>query len=100
MNRTIVNKLSQYFASQPVEKAWIFGSYARSEENRNSDLDILVNFSPNSKVTLLRYVHIINDLRKLTGKKVDLVEEGQLKPFAVRSAELDKILIYEREAQG
>jgi len=48
----------------------------------------------------LRYVHIINDLRKLTGKKVDLVEEGQLKPFAVRSAELDKILIYEREAQG
>ena len=100
MNRAIVNKLSQYFASQPVEKAWIFGSYARSEESRNSDLDILVNFSPDSKVTLMKYVHIINDLRKLTGKKVDLVEEGQLKPFAVSSAEMDKILIYERKAQG
>jgi predicted nucleotidyltransferase len=48
----------------------------------------------------MKYVHIINDLRKLTGKKVDLVEEGQLKPFAVRSAEMDKILIYERKAQG
>lgn len=100
MNRTIVNKLSQYFAGQPIEKAWIFGSYARSDESRSSDLDILVNFSADSKVTLMKYVHIINDLRKLTGKKIDLVEEGQLKPFAVRSAEMDKILIYERKAQG
>ena len=48
----------------------------------------------------MKYVHIINDLRKLTGKRVDLVEEGQLKPFAVSSAEMDKILIYERKAQG
>jgi predicted nucleotidyltransferase len=100
MKRTIVNKLSQYFASQPVEKAWIFGSYARSEEKSESDLDILVNFSPDSKVTLMKYVHIINDLRKLTGKRIDLVEEGQLKPFAVSSVEMDKILIYERKAQG
>ncbi len=99
MDRTIVNKLSQYFSNQPVEKAWIFGSYARSEEKRSSDLDILVNFSPDSKVTLMKYVHIINDLRKLTGKRIDLVEEGQLKPFAVSSAEIDKILIYERKAQ-
>jgi predicted nucleotidyltransferase len=100
MKRTIVNKLSQYFASQPVEKAWIFGSYARSEEKSESDLDILFNFSPDSKVTLMKYVHIINDLRKLTGKRIDLVEEGQLKPFAVSSVEMDKILIYERKAQG
>jgi len=97
MNRRIVNKLSQYFASQPVERAWIFGSYARSEEKWSSDLDILVTFSSDSKVTLMKYVHIINDLRKLTGKKVDLVEEGQLKPFAVNSMEMDKILIYERK---
>ena len=100
MNRTILNKLSQYFASQPIEKAWIFGSYARSEANRRSDIDILVNFSSDSRVTLMKYVHIVNDLKKLTGKRVDLVEEGQLKPFAVSSAEMDKILIYERKAQG
>lgn len=100
MNSAIVFKISQYFASQPIEKAWIFGSYARSEENRSNDLDILVNFSPDSKITLMKYVHIINDLRKLTGKKVDFVEDGQLRPFAVSSAEMDRILIYERKAQG
>ena len=100
MNRAIVDRLSKYFASQPIEKAWIFGSYARSEENRKSDIDILVNFSPDSKITLFKYIHIVNDLQALTGKKIDLVEDGQLKQFAESSAENDKILIYERKAKG
>lgn len=100
MNRAIVNRLSKYFASQPIEKAWIFGSYARSEENNKSDIDILVNFSPEIKVTLFKYIHIVNDLQALIGKKIDLVEEGQLKQFAKSSVENDKILIYERKAKG
>lgn len=97
MTTALINKISNYFESQPIEKAWIFGSYARTEENQNSDIDILVNFSKESKVTLFKYVHIVNDLHALTGKKIDLVEEGQLKPFAKESAEHDKILIYERK---
>ena len=100
MNSTIVNKLSQYFASQPIDKAWIFGSYARAEEDKNSDIDILVNFSTDSEVTLFKYAHMVNDLQTLTGRKIDLVEEGQLKQFALNSAENDKILIYERKAKG
>ena len=100
MKRAMLDKLSAYFSSQPIEKAWIFGSYARSEEDRNSDIDILVNFSPESRLTLLKYIHIVNDLQALTGKKIDLVEEGQLKQFAVGCAENDRILIYERKAKG
>lgn len=100
MNKIIVNKLSKYFAGQPIEKAWIFGSYARSEEDKKSDIDIIVNFTPETIVTLFKYVHIVNDLQALTGKKVDLVEDGQLKQFAISSAENDKILIYERKAKG
>jgi predicted nucleotidyltransferase len=46
---------------------------------------------------LFKYVHIINDLQTLTGKKIDLVEDGQLKSFARESAEHDKILIYEKK---
>lgn len=97
MNQLLVNKITRYFSNQPIAKAWIFGSYARSEENRNSDIDIIVNFTPGVKITLFKYAHILNDLQALTGKKVDLVEEGQLKTFAISSANSDKILIYERE---
>ena len=99
MNKTLVTKISNYLSNQPIEKAWIFGSYARAEENRKSDIDILVNFSKDTKVTLFKYIHIVNDLQALTGKKIDLVEEGQLKPFAIESAEQQKILIYERETK-
>ena len=99
MNRALINMISRYFDTQPIEKAWLFGSYARSEEDPKSDIDILVNFLSNERVTLFKYVHIVNDLQALTGKRVDLVENGQLKKFAERSAENDKILIYERKVK-
>jgi hypothetical protein len=99
VNELIINTLANYFANQPIEKAWIFGSYARCEENTKSDIDILVNFSPDAKITLFKYIHIINELQRLTGKKVDLVENGQLRNFAVSNAEKDRILIYERKTK-
>ena len=64
------------------------------------DIDILVNFLPDAKVTLFKYVHMVNDLQELTGKKIDLVENGQIKEFATTSIDTDKILIYERKAKG
>src|SRR5690554_6196481 len=100
MDRAIINIISRYFDTQPIEKAWIFGSFARAEENTMSDIDILVNFITNEKVTLLKYIHIVNDLQALTGKKVDLVEKGQLKKFAEQSVENEKVLIYERKTKG
>lgn len=93
----IVQKIKKFFSDQPVDKAWIFGSFSRFEERKNSDLDILVKFSQNKKITLLQYFHLVNELERLTGKKIELVEDGQLKSYAVASAESDKILIYERK---
>ncbi len=100
MDQATANKISEYFMTKPIEKAWVFGSYARSEEKDDSDIDIIVVFNKDSKVSLFQYIHIKNDLEALTGKKVDLVEKGQLKPFAHQSAKKDKVLIYEREANG
>lgn len=97
MNNVIVKTLSKYFIGQPVENAWLFSSYARSEENTESDIDILVDFRKNAKITLFQYIRIINDLKTLTGKEFDLVEDGQLKKNAAENAENEKILIYERE---
>lgn len=39
---------------------------------------------------------MITDLEDILGKRVDLVENGRLKDFAISSADKDKILIYER----
>jgi predicted nucleotidyltransferase len=97
MEQRILHKIKGFFALQPVEKAWLFGSYSRGEETRHSDVDILVRFDSNATITLLNYVSIVEALQQLIHKKVDLVEEGQIKDFAKDSVEQSKILIYERK---
>lgn len=32
MKQSLINKLKEFFSMQPVEKAWVFGSYSRGEE--------------------------------------------------------------------
>lgn len=97
MDATITRQIADYFATQPVLKAWVFGSFARGEERPDSDIDLLVSFDrENAKVGLFKYCSIILDLEKILNREVDLVEEGALLPFAERTANKDKKLIYER----
>ena len=96
MKQTIINKLQEFFPAYPVEKAWVFGSYARGEETRKSDIDVMVRFNKNADVSLFDYVRIMNRLKDFLQKKVDLVEEGQLRRWAQESVDKEKILVYER----
>lgn len=92
--------IRDYLKSQPVEAAWLFGSCSRGENTPQSDMDILVRYSSEQVVSLFKISKIMCGLSKIVGMKVDLVEEGRLLPFAVQSAEKDKVLIYERANQG
>jgi len=93
----IHQKIADYFKTQPVVKAWLFGSFARGEETPLSDVDILVEYAE-SGISLLKHCAMINDLEALLDRPVDLIEDGTLLPFAVESTNRDKILIYERAA--
>ena len=93
----LFTNIQRYFSTlSSVNKAWLFGSFARQEETPESDIDILVDYFPDAKVSLLDIIRQKLDLEKITGREVDLVENGYLKPFALQSAERDKYLIYER----
>jgi predicted nucleotidyltransferase len=92
----IIPKIKEYFVTQPVTRAWLFGSFSRGEETDKSDVDILVDFDKDARIGLFKYAGMYGDLKELLGREVDLVQNGALKPFAVESAERDKILIYER----
>lgn len=39
---TIIPQIAKYFETQPVLKAWLFGSYSRGEQREDSDIDILI----------------------------------------------------------
>lgn len=93
----ILPKLRQSLANQPIIKAWLFGSCSRGEEGPDSDVDLLVEYDYTNRISLMTISRIMCELSRAIGKKVDLVEDGRLLPFATESAERDKILIYERE---
>ena len=92
----IVRSIQDYFSQEPVNKAWLFGSFSRMEERPDSDIDILVDLDRSVPMGLLQYAGMINALEGILGKKVDMVAEGSVKPFARDSINQDKILIYER----
>ena len=94
-NPVIIDSLRKYFSTQPVLKAWLFGSFSRGEETQDSDVDIIVSLDK-SKPIGLKFFGMWSDLEELLGRKVDLVSEGTLLPFAKKSAERDKFLVYER----
>ena len=93
---TQMNKaIADYFKTQPIQRAWIFGSFARGEDTPLSDVDLLVQYSEGG-ISLLKHCAMINDLEELLDRPVDLIEDGTLLPFAIESANRDKKLIYER----
>lgn len=97
MDSSKLNTIRQYFATQPIKKAWLFGSCSRGEDRADSDIDILVEYNDSNSISLMTISKIITSLSKMLNQRIDLVEEGCLLPFAQSSVEKDKLLIYERK---
>ena len=64
MNKQLIDILSEYFKNKPVDKVWIFGSFSRGEERPDSDIDIIVAITPNSKFSILDHSGMICDLER------------------------------------
>ena len=91
----LIPEIRAYLATQPVERAYLFGSCSRGEETPDSDIDILVALDYSQPIGL-KYFRMITDLEKKLGRTVDLVAEDGLLPFAKPFVDKDKILLYER----
>ena len=71
---TQIKKLTEpIFKKYGVEKAYIFGSYARGDYDENSDIDIII-VAKNIKSLLIIGI-ILENLKQALQKDVDLIEE-------------------------
>ncbi len=61
-----------------VSQIGVFGSYARGEQRKGSDIDILVEFS--NAPGLLGFIRLENRLEEILGGKVDLVRKKAIRP--------------------
>ncbi len=64
-------------ARYAVKSIEVFGSYAKGEENKLSDLDLLVSFEDTPG--LFKYIEMENFLSDSLGIKVDLVMKDSIK---------------------
>jgi predicted nucleotidyltransferase len=84
----ILNRMKKF----DPQKVGIFGSYARGDNKKGSDLDILVDFKKTP--SLIALIKLENDLSEILGTKVDLVTTGSLKNKRIkRSIKKDLISI-------
>ena len=88
--------IANYFKTQPVLKAWLFGSYARDEQTENSDVDILVQYDREQPIGLLKISKMQLMLERLLEKDVDLVDQETLFPWVEDNVNQEKELIYAR----
>ncbi len=61
-----------------IRALYIFGSVARGEDSPGSDIDILVEFKPGSRIGLFAFARLQGRLSELLEKKVDLVARDGL----------------------
>ncbi len=99
MNKELISGiLRKYFYSKPVLSAYLFGSFARGEEDANSDIDILVDLDYKSGgADFYHYLEMQEDLKRLLGRKVDLVSVNGLSPSIAPYVNAEKIKLYEKD---
>ena len=94
MDSKMIETIREYFKTQPVLKAWLFGSYARGEETPDSDVDILVDLDY-SKPVGLEFIQMQLDLQVLLKKPIDLVSSRGMSKYIKPYVDSEKFLLYE-----
>lgn len=77
-----------------VAAAWLFGSIVKKEADTNSDLDIIIELKEEKNYSMFDLLDIAFKIERSIDRKVDLVEKGQLKDFALKTAEKHLLKIY------
>jgi predicted nucleotidyltransferase len=77
---------------QGARKVAVFGSYARRKERKNSDIDVMVQFS--KKKSLLELVKIERELSEEAGVKIDLLTEKSISPLILRGVKKEMEVLY------
>lgn len=94
MDAALQDKIIQYLLPYHPARVSIFGSFARGEHKKGSDLDILIKF--NDRISLIKLVQIEQELSDKLGMPIDLVTENSLKNPRLRAyIERGLITIYQ-----
>ena len=92
----IKEKLLPIFKGAPIEKAILFGSYAKGLQTPSSDVDIVVD--SNGKLININFYSVLEDITQCLGKRVDLIEISQIRKDSpiYHHLEQEGVVLYDR----
>ena len=74
-------KKSEFNRDFVIIKLGLLGSYAQDKHTENSDIDLLVEFEPNTESLAEKKMEIKKAIQSVFGKEVDICREKYIKPY-------------------
>jgi uncharacterized protein len=90
-----LDKIAAICRKYKVRQLGVFGSAARGEAGPDSDIDLLLEFLPDSGMSLFRLQDLNQELEEALGRKVDLASKEGLKPRVRPYVMRDLRIVYE-----
>ena len=88
--------LNEILRNTDVEKAILFGSYAKNTPTKYSDIDILID--SNGKIKGLKFYAIMDMIKEKFDKEVDVIEKSEIDEGSKIEYEIEKtgVVVYEK----
>ena len=75
-------RIGRFCKKWKVAEFALFGSVLREDFTTDSDVDVLISLEPDAPWSLFEWVDMIDELRIIFGRKVDMIEKSGLRnPF-------------------
>lgn len=68
----VLRAIEQQDIKKDIKSLRLFGSYLHGKPRKDSDIDLLVEFLPQSRVGFFYLVNMQNTIEQFLGKKIDL----------------------------
>lgn len=88
----ITEKIKPVAQKYNLTYVWIFGSYAKKKQTKNSDIDILVKTEDVAEG--FKLVEVKFALEEVLEKNVDIVTTGSIEGSLLEGEDLEEILVY------
>jgi hypothetical protein len=89
-----LRRSEQPLRGRGVKHAALFGSVARGDNRRDSDIDIMIEFDPDARITVFDYVDLKEYIAGLFDEPVDIVSSEGFKSYIRPMAMADAIYAF------
>lgn len=90
-----IDHIQAICAQYPIKTLSLFGSILREDFNTQSDVDVLIEFLPDARVTYFDLIDIQDQLAQLIGREVDVLTPNALSPYFRDEVMKQAVVLYE-----